>query len=150
MGQCRRGTRFLGNVRLALQHKEFINGPLWFVQALLLFSLGYCAWRPCWARRWPRTNARRGLSPAYRWWLASALGVGAAALAIRQVIPVGVNVFGLQLAYFASYVFLFAVGIAAWRHDWLRQLSWKDARPWIVALAIAWPCGAVSIAVATN
>jgi hypothetical protein len=30
------------------------------------------------------------------------MGVGAAALAIRQVVPVGVNVIGLQLGYFAS------------------------------------------------
>ena len=27
------------------RHKEFINGPLWFAQALLIFSLAYCAWR---------------------------------------------------------------------------------------------------------
>jgi hypothetical protein len=63
---------------------------------------------------------------------------------------VGQNVFGLQLGYFVGYIFLFALGISAWRHDWLRQLSWKDARPWIVALAVAWPCLPVSIAVATT
>ncbi len=26
-------------------HQRIINGPLWFAQALLIFSLGYCAWR---------------------------------------------------------------------------------------------------------
>jgi hypothetical protein len=60
------------------------------------------------------------------------MGVGAAALAIRQVVPVGVNVIGLQLGYFASYIFLFCLGIAAWRHDWLRQLKWNDARSWVI------------------
>jgi hypothetical protein len=77
------------------RHKEFINGPLWFAQALLIFSLAYCAWRAVAGA--PLAPAERTLTPvpAYRRWLASALGVGAAALAIRQFVPVGQNVFGL-------------------------------------------------------
>ena len=121
------------------RHKQFINGPLWFAQALLLFSLGYCAWRAIFG---PSLTERERLPtpvPAGRWWLASAIGVGVAALAIRQVVPVGVNVFGLQLGYFAGYVFLFAVGLAAWRHDWLAQLDWKRARLWIIGLLVTWP-----------
>jgi peptidoglycan/LPS O-acetylase OafA/YrhL len=119
-------------------HKEFINGPLWFNQALLMFSLAYCAWR-AWFDA-PLTGTQRAPRPApsYRWWLLSALGVCATALSIRQVVPVGVNVLGLQLGYFASYIFLFCLGIAAWRHDWLRQLNWEHARHWIIAPAVAW------------
>jgi len=113
-------------------HKKFINGPLWFAQALLIFSLGYCAWRAAFGARLspslaPAERTPRPV-PAARWWLLSALAAGAGALAIRQFVPVGVNVFGLQLAYFSAYIFLFAIGIAAWRYDWLRQLSWKNAR----------------------
>ena len=37
--------------------------------------------------------------------------MGAAALAIRQWVPVGENRLGLQLGYFASYLFLFALGM---------------------------------------
>jgi hypothetical protein len=76
--------------------------------------------------------------PSYGWWLLSGVGVGVAALAIRQVVPTGVNVIGLQLGYFASYVFLFSLGIAAWRHDWLRQLKWENACYWIIALPVVW------------
>jgi len=113
-------------------------GPLWFVQALLMFSLAYCAWRAWFGA--PLTTTQRAPRPVpnYGWWLLSAVGVGTAALAIRQVVPTGVNVIGLQLGYFASYIFLFSLGIAAWRHDWLRQLEWKHARDWIVALVVAW------------
>ena len=98
-------------------------GPLWFVQALLMFSLAYCAWRAWFGA--PLTTTQRAPRPVpnYGWWLLSAVGVGTAALAIRQVVPTGVNVIGLQLGYFASYIFLFSLGIAAWRHDWLRQLK---------------------------
>jgi hypothetical protein len=131
------------------QHKMFINGPLWFAQALLLFSLGYCAWRAVFGGPVQQSEQTAKPVPAYRWWLLSALGVAAAALAIRRFVPTGQNVIGLQLGFFSSYIFLFAAGIAAWRYDWLRQLSWKNARPWLITLAIAWPCLPVGIGVAS-
>jgi fucose 4-O-acetylase-like acetyltransferase len=142
------GDGFWAGINYLWQHKEFINGPLWFAQALLLFSLAYCVWRAVIGsplavfQRTPRPV------PGYLWWLAGAVGTGAAALAIRQVVPVGKNVFGLQLAYFAGYIYLFAVGIAAWRYDWLRQLCWKRVRPWVRTLAIAGPALPVGVAVA--
>jgi len=121
------------------QHHRFINGPLWFAQALLIFSLGYCAWRALLGAPLAASERAPKPIPGARWWLLSAVGVAAGALALRQFFPVGVNVFGLQLAYFSSYVFLFAMGIAAWRHDWLRQLSWPQARVWIWGLVLTWP-----------
>jgi peptidoglycan/LPS O-acetylase OafA/YrhL len=129
-------------------HRVFGNGPLWFAQALLIFSLGYCAWRATLGM--PIASSKRTVSPvpSYRWWLLSAVGVGAAALAIRQFVPTGVNIVGLQLGYFSSYTFLFALGTAAWRYDWLRQLEWRQVRPWIIALVIAWPGLPIGIAVA--
>jgi peptidoglycan/LPS O-acetylase OafA/YrhL len=130
------------------RHKEFINGPLWFAQALLIFSLGYCAWRAAAGSPLAQSQRTPRTVPAGRWWLLSALVTGVAALAIRQVVPTGVNVFGLQLGYFATYIFLFAAGIAGWRYDWLRQLSWKNTRPAIVALIIAWPLMPLGVAIA--
>ena len=59
-----------------------------------------------------------------------------------------VNIFGLQLGYFAPYIFLFAIGIAAWRYDWLRQLTVEACRPWIIALIVAWPIMPIGIIVA--
>jgi peptidoglycan/LPS O-acetylase OafA/YrhL len=130
------------------RRKEFINGPLWFAQALLIFSLVYCAWRAVAGA--PLAQAQRAPRPvpARLWWALSALGVAVAALAIRQFVPVGENVFGLQLAYFAGYIFLFGVGIAAWRYDWLRQLTWKNARPGIRGFIITWPTLLIAILIA--
>jgi peptidoglycan/LPS O-acetylase OafA/YrhL len=141
------GDGFWPTIHYLWERKQFINGPLWFAQALLIFSLAYCAWRAAFGSPLLRSERIPRPVPAYRWWLVSALGVAAAALATRQVVPVGQNVFGLQLAYFSGYIFLFAVGIAAWRYDWLRQLSWKDTRPWLRTLLIAWPCLPVGVAV---
>jgi peptidoglycan/LPS O-acetylase OafA/YrhL len=136
------------------QRRQFINGPLWFAQALLIFSLGYCAWRAALGTKLnpSLTQAERTPRPvpAARWWMLSALGVGLAALAIRQFVPVGVNVFGLQLAYFAAYIFLFAAGIAAWRYDWLRPLSWKTARIAIILGVLIWPLMPVAGLVAAH
>jgi peptidoglycan/LPS O-acetylase OafA/YrhL len=142
------GQGFWPTIVWLWHHKRVINGPLWFAQALLIFSIGYCAWRAVAGA--PLAGAVRKPSsvPAYGWWLASALGVGAAALAIRQFVPTGVNIFGLQLGYFSTYIFLFAAGIAAWRYDWLRQLSLKRAWPWIVTLIVAWPAMPVAVAIA--
>jgi peptidoglycan/LPS O-acetylase OafA/YrhL len=85
--------------------------------------------------------------PAFRSWLLAALGTGAGALAIRQIVPTGENVFGLQLGFFSSYLVLFAVGIAAWRCDWLRRLSWSAARPWVRIMAFVWLLMPVSMVV---
>ncbi len=129
-------------------HTIIINGPLWFAQALLMFCLGYCAWRAAFGAPLTQSTRTPTQVPSYVKWLLSAIIVGAISLAIRQFVPAGKNVIGLQLGYFAPYIFLFAIGIAAWRYDWLRQLTWKNARPWIITLIAAWPIMPISIVVA--
>ena len=147
------GDGFWPTIEVLWQRKDFINGPLWFAEALLIFDLGYCGWRAAFGPS-PGDTRRRKLRPVPGpgMWLLSALAIGAAALAIRQFVPVGKNVFGLQLGYFAGYIFLFAVGIAAARSDWLRKLTWKTARPALFVALFAWPTMPLAIlyVVSTN
>ena len=145
---CAKGDGFWSCIIWLWQQKHFINGPLWFAQALLIFSLAYCAWRVVFGSTLAQPQRAPGRVPAGYWWLLSALGTGVVALAIRQFVPTGENVIGLQLGYFATYIFLYVTGIAAWRYDWLRQLTWKNARAGIIALVIVWPAMPVGIAVA--
>jgi hypothetical protein len=142
------GKGFWPTIEYLWSHAIFGNGPLWFAQALLMFSIGYCAWRAITGASLNQVERTARLVPGGRWWLVSAVAVGVAALAIRQVVPTGVNIIGLQLGYFASYIFLFALGIAAWRHDWLRQLGWRQARAWIIGLIFSWPLLPLGIFVA--
>jgi hypothetical protein len=110
-----------------LSNGVFVIGPLWFVWALGLFSSGWLLWRTARPAAAPTTPAA---VPGDLAWLLSALGVGAVALAIRQWLPVGETWLGLQLGYFAAYVFLFALGCAAWRHRWLERIDSAQARRW--------------------
>jgi hypothetical protein len=66
-------------------HRQFDNGPLWFVQALLMFSLAYCAWRAWFGAPLTSTQRVPRPIPSYGWWLLSAVGVSAAALVPRWV-----------------------------------------------------------------
>ena len=148
MVSAAQGKSFWGALLYLWNRTVIITGPMWFAQALLMFTLVYCAWRAVAGAPVAHPERRQSPVPAQRWWLLSALLVGVASVAIRQVVPVGVNVIGLQLGYFAGYIFLFVVGIAAWRHDWLAQLRWKHARWWILGLVITWPLMPVSILLA--
>ena len=140
------GKGFWTAINYLWVNKRIINGPLWFAQALLLFTLGYCAWRAVAGRPLADTTREARPAPRFVWWLVSALAVGAANVGVRQFVPVGENVFGLQLAYFPSYIFLFAIGICAWRHDWLQRLEWKQARIFVIGLLATWSAMPVAIA----
>jgi hypothetical protein len=130
----RDGTTFTDYYRadiLSLKHIGF--GPLWFVEALLIFNFIYAGWKAIF-RRAGDSAARAFPSP--RAMLAAALLTGAAAFCLRLVWPVGTDILGMQLGYFASYVLLFALGIAAWRNGWLEEIPARTARIWsLTALA---------------
>ncbi len=124
----------------------FIIGPLWFALALLVFALGWVAWAPARNARAAAAPTPGPAIPSWPSWLMAAVGVGAAALLLRQWVPVGQTVFGLQLGYFASYTFLFALGCHAARGRWLERVAAAQAKGWAVVSVLALP--AVFIAAA--
>ena len=95
----------------------------------------------------PVKPAPRKPVPDHWLWIVSAVSVGLAALLIRQFVPVGEEVLDLQLGYFASYVFLFALGCIAERYGWLSEIKRKHALPWLIALAVAIPLLPVALVV---
>ena len=134
------GVPFRRSVAAAWRSRDFINGPMWFAQALLLFSLGYGLWRVVAARTGSGAPVQRSVStPSSKVWLYGALAVGATAYVVRIWAPVDMRYFGLWLGQFPSYLFLFGVGAAAWRYDWLSQLGWKQAQRWLVVSIVVWP-----------
>lgn len=118
---------------------DFVIGPLWFALALLIFALGWVAWS---TMRRGGAEPAAGAAPAVpSWpaWLVAAVGVGAVALLIRQWVPVGQSVLGLQLGYFASYTFLFALGCRAASGRWLERVSRGQAMGWASVSVLALP-----------
>ena len=130
-----------------LARLDFEPGPLWFAWALLLFGLAYAAWR---ALRGGPAASRPDEAPVpgHGRWLLAALTVGVGALLIRQWVPTGRNVAWLQLGYFSSYVFLFALGCAAWRHRWLERIERRHALPWALVALLTVPLLPVAAALA--
>lgn len=94
-------------------------GVLWFVAALLLFTLSYVALRQRYALRYS-LNA-----PGMSRILLFAVAVGLISFLVRLVFPIGwvLPGLGFQLCYFPQYIALFAVGILARQNGWLDQLS---------------------------
>ena len=105
------------------------TGPLWFVEALLIFTL---AALPFLGRlRRPPASSAAGL-PATAIWTLIAL-VAAAAFSIRLVFPIGSSVANLQFCFFAAYIAAFAVGVLAGARGWLERISFRSAKRWLLA-----------------
>jgi len=115
---------------------RYAPGPLWFVQVLLLFSMGYAGWR--WLRPARRPEDNEPL-PSHRALLLAAMGTGTAAFAMRLFVPVGQEYGHMQLGYFPSYIVLFVAGCIAAQHHWLARIDAAYARIWWRVTLIALP-----------
>ena len=133
LAQTARGKPFIDTLRWLWRHAEFEKGPLWFAWALLIFAVVVALWgalvkqgnTPASARPFPSNAAL----------FVAALVTGAAAFALRLVWPVGREVWGLQLGYFASYTVLFVAGCLAAAPRWLEAWPAAQVSTW---RRIAW------------
>jgi hypothetical protein len=113
---------------------------MWFAIALLIFSAAYVAARHL--RPDPKeaevdgNGGGDGKLPRHRDVIALVLVIAAAAFAIRLVQPIGTAVLNMQLSFFASYVALFAVGIAARRRRWLLRIPYPFGLAWLKAALV--------------
>ncbi len=128
MAQIARGEPFAETLLGLWRRGEFEKGPLWFAWALLIFAAATVALRSFGV---PRTHAeRRRRFPSNAALLAAALATGLAAFALRLRWPVGTEVWGLQLGYFASYVVLFVAGCLGASSKLLEGLPTPQVRTW--------------------
>jgi len=104
---------------------DWINfGVLWFVAALLLFTIVYVLWRIVNKKHRSKSFA----APSSRIILGFAAAVGIISFLVRIVFPIGwvLSPVGFQLAYFSQYVALFLLGLVASKNNWLNALPYNN------------------------
>jgi glucan biosynthesis protein C len=112
----------------------FSPGPLWFVEALLIFSLAYVLGRAILSRvqaYWANHTALAERQPlTHARILAFILFMAPLIFAVRIFFPLDTEWYHFQLSMFPQYIFLFAAGILAYRRDWLPDLPRGVRRAW--------------------
>ena len=128
-----------GNTELSFltflrEHQGFGFGPMWFVEALLLFTLVYMAVRLLSSGKSAVSAAPLPL-PKDGLILLFALGMGLLSFIVRIWLPVGWSLqpFGFQFPHFVQYICLFIVGLLAYRNNWLVQISFQRGIRWFIA-----------------
>ncbi len=113
---------------------DYESGPLWFVIALLAFSLAYAAYRVMLSslglkpRNWqPPDNLRLFLL---------ALLMAGLSFLVRIRYPIGTDIWNMQLGFFPQYVVLFCLGIVAFKTNWFKEIPIRSGRIWL-SLALA-------------
>ncbi len=108
-------------------------GPLWFVETLLLFALGYALFRA--ATRSTSISPERAIplrAPGNRSIALFAVALGILTFIVRLAFPVGwwLEPLHLQVADFPQYIPLLVVGIVAFRNNWFERWSEAQTRAW--------------------
>jgi glucans biosynthesis protein C len=114
-------------------------GPLWFVEALLIFTAVYVAWRKMFQPNAPvppvQLDSRFPSSKAVALF---AVLMAAATFMIRLWHPVGWSFapLNLQFPFFVQYIALFVVGLIAYRRNWLANLADSTGKQWLIVAIV--------------
>ena len=108
------------------------TGPLWFVEALLIFAVFYVLWRVFAQKLCPFVKNDRKI-PGNVAIAAFALVLGAVSFLVRIWLPIGWNFepLNFQFPFFPQYICMFIVGIFAYRHNWLMRIPDSMGRFWL-------------------
>jgi surface polysaccharide O-acyltransferase-like enzyme len=109
------------------------SGPLWFVEALLLFSIAYVIAKKLFPI--PQTihtfNAKNII--------VAMIITGIVAFLIRLVFPIGTIFFNLQLCYFSSFIALFVIGILIGENNLFEYITGEQNVKWFKITLITGP-----------
>ena len=111
-------------------------GPLWFVEALLIFGLVYSGYR--WLAKLRKPGfSHVGRPPTHFQVAGLAALLGLVSFVVRIWLPIGWSLapLNLQLAFFPQYIALFVVGLVAYRYDWFSSMPEAMGRwGWVILL----------------
>ncbi len=111
------------------------DGPDWFLEALLIFSIGYMVWRIATQSVTVGAfgDADRARAVPGNWSIALfALVIGLSTFIVRFWVPVFTYFppWNLEFAHFPQYIALFAAGAWVYRRDLLTKFTDRQAQAW--------------------
>ncbi|MHC4726824.1 MAG: acyltransferase family protein [Planctomycetota bacterium] len=108
------------------------TGPLWFVEALLIFAAFYALWRFL-AKTTASFVQDDGNIPSNLMIAFFALALGAVTFIVRIWLPVGWNFVPLnfQFPFFPQYICMYILGIVAYRRNWLARIPDAMVKLWL-------------------
>jgi len=114
---------------------SFGDGPVWFLEALLIFSVFYALWRVVTSKAAPPAPGEPSQArpaPGNGAIALFALFIGLSSFVVRFWVKALVQYepFHLEFARFPQYVALFVAGVWAYRRGWLVAFSDRQARIW--------------------
>ncbi len=107
-------------------HKWIDFGVLWFVMALLVFTLVYILWRAIF-----KNQTLKALpAPSAGAIVLFAAGIGFISFFVRTVFFVGwvLEPLGFQLGHFSQYISLFILGLVAYKSNWLSAIPFRTGK----------------------
>lgn len=113
-------------------YRSLGTGPLWFIEALLIFTFVYVAWRLL-ARPTVTPPQHDGKPPSNLTIATFALLLAIVTFVVRIWLPIGwsFELLNLQLPYFPQYIALFVVGIIAYRQNWFLGIPTTTGKVWL-------------------
>ena len=111
------------------------TGPLWFVEALLIFAILYVLWRAVTTSK--REGGQRRF-PTTKQVTLFAFILGTVTFIVRIWLPLGwaFGPLNLQFPFFPQYICLFVVGILAYRNNWFMLIEVTMGRVWLTIAII--------------
>ena len=109
------------------------TGPLWFVETLLIFSVVYALWWVVAGRRPARPAQDTGSAPSNAAIISLAVVMGMGSFLVRIWLPIGwaFGPLNLQLPFFVQYIFMFPLGVIAFRRNWLERIPTARGMLWL-------------------
>ena len=110
------------------------DGPVWFLEELLIFCIFYALWRLLAERVLHRAKIDQPAAANLpgNWTIAAfALGIGVVTFGVRLWAPSGMwfEPWHLEFARAPQYIALFVVGLVAYRGNWFERFSEVQVRP---------------------
>ena len=115
-----------------IQNFNLDAGPLWFVEALLIFAFVYALFMQWINHRGSDTHHGPPKVPSNILITVFAIFLGIISFIVRMWFPVGWN-FGplnFQIAFFSQYVVLFILGLVAYYQNWFTAISDSTGKFW--------------------